>query len=203
MSTTTKSSRITHQAADQKMIDGFTKHAQTLTSLLIGNTTLKATDIIAILQGRLATSNAAQSTKATWQSAVKADRDERAKTKAYVDGVKQALQVVFSGSIDGLADFGLTLRKPRVLTPEQKAIAAAKAKATREARGTKGSVQKKAVKGNVTATFVVTPVEGPKPAPATVPATTAPEAPVPTNAPAPASPAPGPTPAAGTTPHAT
>jgi hypothetical protein len=50
--------------------------------------------------------------------------------------------VALAGSIDGLADFGLTPRKVRVLTPEKKAIAAAKAKATRAARGTKGSVQK-------------------------------------------------------------
>ncbi|MGH7435879.1 MAG: hypothetical protein ACRENE_09410 [Polyangiaceae bacterium] len=197
MSTSNKSSRINNQAADQKLIDGFTKHAANLTSMVIGNTTIKATDVVAVLQGRLATASTVLATRATWQSAVKADRDERAKTKPYVDGVKQALQVVFSGSIDGLGDFGLTARKPRVITPEQKAIAAAKAKATREARGTKGSVQKKAVKGNVTATLVVTPVDAPKPvtAPAPTPATTAPQAPAPANAPAP-------TPATGTTPHA-
>ena len=199
MSTTSKKSRVTHQAADQKLIDGFNKHP-TLTSLLIGNTTLKSTDVIAVLQGRLATSNAVQSTRATWQNAVKADRDELAKTKAYVDGVKQALQVVFSGSIDGLADFGLTARKPRVQTPEQKAIAAAKAKATRAARGTKGTVQKKAVTGNVTAALVVTPAEGTHPATPTAPTAATPAAPVQATAPA-AAPAPGPATAA--TPHAT
>jgi hypothetical protein len=119
---------------------------------------------------------------------VQADRDERAKTKAYVDGVKQALQVVLSGSIDGLADFGLTARKVRVLTPEQKAVAAAKAKATRAARGTKGSVQKKAIKGSVTATLVVTPVTS-SPPPASPPVASA----------APAAPATGAAPAAPVT----
>jgi hypothetical protein len=171
MSTSSKNSRMSAEAADQKLIAGFNKHAPTLTSLVIGNTTIKVTDIVVVLQARLATSDAVQTTRATWQSAVKADRDERAKTKSYVDGVRQALQVVLSGSIEGLADFGLTAPKVRVLTPAQKAIAAAKAKATRAARGTKGSVQKKAVKGDVTAAVVVTPAQAPTPegAPAPTP----------------------------------
>ncbi len=181
MSTSGKNSRITSQAADQKMIDGFNKHATDIVSLVIGAATIKTADIITVLRARLATSNTVQSTRATWQAAVQADRDERAKTKAYVDGVKQALQVVLSGSIDGLADFGLTARKPRVLTPEQKAVAAARARATRVARGTKGSVQKKAIKGAVTATLVVTPVASPpvaSTAPAAPAAAAAPAAPV-------------------------
>jgi hypothetical protein len=186
----TNDTRITKQAADQKMADGFTKHAQTIPSLIIAGTPYKATDIVVILQARLSTASAAQSTRATWQNAVKADTDERAKTKPFIDGVRQALLVALAGSIDGLADFGLTPRKVRVLTPEKKAIAAAKAKATRAARGTKGSVQKKAVKGAVSATLVVTPLAGSQPV---------------VTAPAPATPpvqAPTPAPVGGTTPHA-
>jgi len=101
--------------------------------------------------------------------------------------------VALAGSIDGLADFGLTARKVRVITPEQKAVAAAKAKATREARGTKGKVQKKAVKGAVTARLVVTPLAGSQaPAQATAPAA----APAPVAATAPAA-----APAGGTPTH--
>src|SRR5271166_2001277 len=111
MNTPSSKSRITSQAADQKLIDGFKKHAADIVSLVIGTVTIKTADIGAVLQARLATANTAQSTRATWQAAVQADRDERAKTKPYVDGVKQALQVVLSGSIEGLADFGLTARK--------------------------------------------------------------------------------------------
>ena len=50
---------------------------------------------------------------------------------------------------------------------------AAKAKATRQARGTTSAKQKKSVKGNVTATLVVTPVTS---APAPAPVTEAPPA---------------------------
>jgi hypothetical protein len=193
MSTTNGSkTRLINQAADQKMIDGFNKHAQTVPSLIIAGTSLKAADIITVLQTRLSTANAAQSTRGTWQNAVKADKDERAKTKTFVDGVRQTLLVALSGSLDALADFGLSPRKVRVITPEKKAIAAAKAKATRKARGTMGKVQKKGVKGAVTATLVVTPQAGSQPAVT---------APAPAPAPMTGAPATAPTPVGGTTQH--
>ena len=78
-----------------------------------------------------------------------------------------------------LADFAIPTRKvPVPKTAEQKAVAAAKRKATREARGTKGPVAKKAVKGNITAQLVVTPAAsdatGAPTAPATAPTAAAP-----------------------------
>jgi len=57
-----------------------------------------------------------------------------------------------------LADFGIQPPKVRVpLTVEAKAAAAAKRAATRAARHTMGSQQKKAVKGDVTG-IVMTPI---------------------------------------------
>ncbi len=106
MSTNTKN-RTTQQVGDQKLIDGLNKHAQTIPSLVIGGTSLTTAAIIGILQARLATANAAQSTRATWLNAAKADKDERAKTKAFMSSLRQALHVAFDGSIDALADFGL------------------------------------------------------------------------------------------------
>jgi acyl-coenzyme A thioesterase PaaI-like protein len=157
MSTSTSNTRITKEAADQKLVDGFEKHAQTVPSLVIGGTSFKAADITAVLQTRLATSATAQSTRATWLNAVKADGDERAKTKTFVDGVRQALLVAFAGSIDALDDFGLTPRKTPVVTPEAKAAAALKAKATRAARHTMGKKQKATIKGTVPTTAPATP----------------------------------------------
>ncbi len=78
---------------------------------------------------------------------MKADRDERAKTKTFVSGFRQTLKVAFDGSIDALSDFALSPRKLHVPTPEQKAKANAKAKATRAARHTMGPKQKLAIKG--------------------------------------------------------
>jgi len=193
-------------AADQKFIDGLNKHSQTITSLVIGGTSLTTAAIIGILQARLDAANAAQSTRAAWLNAVKADKDERAKTRTFRAGLRQALQVAFAGSIDALADFGLTPRKPRVVTPEKKAAAAAKAKATRAARHTMGKKQKAEIKGTVPATAPATspaasapaaqPVTAPV-APAIPVAPTAPVAPAPAGeaTPSPALPAPGTTPA--------
>jgi hypothetical protein len=180
--TTKNINRTQQQAADQKLIDGLKKNEQTVPSLLIAGTSFKTADVIATLHARLATSNAAQSARAPWQTAVKADRDERKNTKTFVSGVRQALQVMFAGQIDRLADFGLTPRKAHVVTPEKKAAAALKAKATRAARHTMGNKQKSTIKGTV-----------PQTAPATPPAATPPT--VPTPAPAPATgPAPATTP---------
>jgi hypothetical protein len=170
----TKPNRSNEVSGDQKLIDGLTKHASTLPSLFIGGTSMTTAAIIAVLQARIAAADTTLSTRATWQSAVKADIDERTKTKTLVSGLRQALQVAFAGSIDALADFGLKPRKVRVVTPEQKAKASAKALATRQARHTMGPKQKAKVKGTVAPT-----------APATPPAAPAPTAPTPPAAPAP------------------
>ncbi|MDP9001320.1 MAG: hypothetical protein M3O46_14560, partial [Myxococcota bacterium] len=144
----TQPNRSQQQTDDQSLIDGLKKHEQTLPSLTIAGTSLKTADLIGILQARIDARSAAVSSRASWQTDVKADRDERAKTKTLVSGLRQALQVVFAGSIDGLADFGLKPRKQRVVrTPAQKAAATAKALATRAARHTMGTKQKALVKG--------------------------------------------------------
>jgi hypothetical protein len=79
-------------------------------------------------------------------------------------------------SSEALADFGIPVRKvPAPKTAEQKAVAAAKRKATREARGTKGPKAKLAVHGDITAQLVVTPAsDAGAPAPATAPTAAAP-----------------------------
>jgi len=176
--TTTNPNRTQVQTGDQKLIDGLKKHAPALSSLFIGGASLQTADVIAILQARIDAATAAVSTRATWQTNVKADHDERAKTKTFVSGLRQALQVAFAGQIDALADFGLKPRKVRVTTPEEKTEAAAKAKATRAARHTMGPKQKAQIKGTVPAP--ATPPE-PAPTPPTAPkaAETAATGPVP------------------------
>jgi hypothetical protein len=138
---------VVQQDADQKLIDGLKKHSQTLPSLMIAGSSHPTAAIIAVLQTRIDARNASVLSRATWQTDVKADHDERVKTQAFVSGLRQSLQVAFAGSIDGLADFGLKPRKSRTpRTPEEKAAATAKAKATRALRHTMGSKQKAKVK---------------------------------------------------------
>ncbi|MGH7271253.1 MAG: hypothetical protein ACREJ3_12570 [Polyangiaceae bacterium] len=163
------------QIADQKLIDGLNKHSATITTLVIGGTSLAPAALITTLQARLSTAHAVQLTRASWQSAVKAAKDERAKTKALVAGLRQAIGVAFAGSIENLADFGLTPPKKAVLSPKQRVLATAKAKATRAARHTLGAKQKQAIKGAVPPTAPASPAPAPA-APTTAPPVVTPHA---------------------------
>jgi hypothetical protein len=92
--------------------------------------------------------------------------------RTFIAAYKAYLKVAFGTSPDVLADFGLAPKARSTPTTSTKAAAVAKRTATRAARHTMGTVQKKAVKGDVTS-VIVTPVIS---------------APVPTATPAPASP---------------
>jgi hypothetical protein len=163
--------RVTQTAADQKLADGFNRHGSLLGSLLIDGKQLKAADVVQVVQARLDASKAVETGKATWQSAVKANKDQRAKTRVFMTQVRQAVLVMFASSIDILADFGLAPRKQRTPKPPVKVAAADKAKATREARGTKGKKQKAKIKGAVPQAAPAT-----APSPATTPAAPTPAA---------------------------
>jgi hypothetical protein len=189
---TPKNNRADQTVADQNLIDGLTKHASTITSIMIGGASLTTKNIIAKLQTRIDDATTVVTTRATWQAAVKAEKDGRVGTRTFVSGLKQALLVAFAGQVDALADFGLTPRKPRVLTPQQKTAATAKAKATRAARHTMGKVQKSKVTGATHPVAPLPPVPGvvptsnagPSPAPAPVVAPATPVAPAAAAAPA-------------------
>ena len=184
MSTNQKLNRMDQQVTDQAMADGLAKHAKTLPSFLLGSTSVQTTDVITALNTRITTANSVDSTRATWQAAILADKNERAKTKSLVSGVRQALEVMFAGSVETLADFGLKPRKtPAPRTPAEKVAAVAKAKATRAARHTMSKKQKAAITGTASQAAPATPPPATAPTAATGGTTTA--------APSPGSPPPG------------
>jgi len=134
MSIKKKNNQATQTAADQSLIDGFTKHAATLITLLVGGSTVKTIDLVTVLQARIAVIKAAIAAKAAFMAAVAAMNAEIAKTAVLVSGARQALKVAFAGQADQLGDFGLQPPKVRTpLTADEKAASAAKAKATRAA----------------------------------------------------------------------
>ena len=103
------------------------------------------------------------------------------------------VKATFGNSPDVLADFGLKPKKAATpLTIEQKAAAAAKRTATRAARHTMGSKQKKSVKGTVTVTAPATPSAASTPVKPQGGAACAPAPPVPSAAVAPHVTTPGP-----------
>jgi len=135
---------------------------------VVNGAMLTAKDIVDTLQSRIDSARAVLSSRATWQAAIRSDETLRDTTKTFVSGVKQGVLVGFAGHLDTLADFGLTARAKRVVTPGEKLATVIKAKATRVARHTMGPKQKAAIKGTVTPT---------------APATAAPPAPTPTPTP--------------------
>src|SRR5579859_7417548 len=178
-SNTPKKNRTDQITAEQTLVDGFNKHAALIPSMVINGAAQTTKDIVTTLQSRIDSAKAAQSARATWQTAIRTDRTLRNTTKTYVSGVKQGLLVAFAVQLDTLADFGLTARAKHVATPEQKIARAAKAKATRAARHTMGKKQKAEIKGTVPQTAPATTAPAPTstPTPPAAPAPTPPAAP--------------------------
>ena len=166
MGSNTPNNRLEETTADQTLIDGLINIASTIPSFVVGGATVPTKDIVTTLQARLDTAKATESARATWRTAVQADRDERAKTKTLVSVIKQTLLQFFAGKTDTLATFGLTPRKPRAVKPAGKVVAAAKAKATRAARHTMGKNQKAKIVGALDSGVITIPVPGPTPIPA-------------------------------------
>ena len=138
---------ILQQTGDQSLVDGLKKHETDLPSFFINGASVKTTDLITTLQARMAAGSNVVSTRASWLTAVQANRDEIAETKTLVFGLKQAIMVAFAAQTDKLADFGLTPRKVRVISPGAQVAAAQKAQATRAARHTMGKKQKLKITG--------------------------------------------------------
>jgi hypothetical protein len=143
--------------ADVALIAGIQEHLGAQSFLIAGSIT-PAAQVASVLQGRVDAENLVVSTQAAWHAAVKAAEQLLASTAPYVQGIEQTIRVMYAASPALLADFALTPRKtPAPRTAAQKVIAAAKAKATRAARHTMGSVQKAGVTGSLTGPVVVQP----------------------------------------------
>jgi hypothetical protein len=83
--------------------------------------------------------------------------------RTFMSALVTYIKAGYGSQPDVLADFGIQTPKARAqLTVEAKAAASAKRAATRAARNTMGSKQKKGVKGNVVG-VTVTPVTAPPP----------------------------------------
>ncbi len=144
-----KNNRIDQNANDQHLIDGLNDLKAKLASMLLVGAVVPTNDLVATLQSRIDARKTTESTRASWQTAVKAERDLEDKTKTVVSALKQSLLAAFAGDIETLTKFGLTSRRQHVPTPDEKVAAAEKAKATRAARHTMGPKQRAAIKGVV------------------------------------------------------
>ena len=181
MSRTTSNTRADALAHVQAIIAGTTKHLPN-GSFTLGNTTYTSTSLVQVFQRLVSAMLARNAAETGAKDALTAEQAARAQVDPILRAYEHLVLVTFAGASQTLADFGLAPPKARTpLTAEQLAARAAKAKATRIARGTTSKKKKLGVKGNVTG-VVVTPVTAP------TPATPASPAPPVTPAPAPAQP---------------
>jgi hypothetical protein len=167
-----------------KMIVGIKKRFPNGSQVLpFGGGTHTVDEVVSAMQAFIDHRTAVDTTRAAAQVAFDAEEAAAPALLVLIAGFTKFVRSMFGTTADALADFDLEPPKvPVPRTAEQKAISAAKAKATRTARGTTSAKQKKSVKGNVTAVLVVTPAT-PAPAPAPVTEAPAPVSPAPTTAP--------------------
>jgi hypothetical protein len=171
--TMTTNNRTHTQGTDQQVIQGIEKDLQTMPALPLGGTAYTPGSLVAFVQSRIDAANGVITAKANWHNAVVTYEALNLKADEVIRDLKALVIGAFGSASPKLADFGFTPRKKVVRTPAQKA-AAAKAKATRIARGTMGPKAKLAVKGTVSTTAPAT--TAPPATPAVVPSTPAPEA---------------------------
>jgi hypothetical protein len=186
MATTLKTNRVQQLAAEQRLIDGTNQFLSHQPSLPVGSQTMTPTEIVQVFQDRIATGKAAIAADDARKAAVKADRDERAKTAPFVHAFKRIVIGMFLQSPDTLGVFGLQAPKIGKKTAANKAAAVVKVAATKKARGPIGHKQRAAVKAPA-------PTVGGPQAASAAPMPTAP-APVPAANPVAPAPAPGPSP---------
>jgi hypothetical protein len=146
MTTTDKTKTL---ARDAQVIAGIQKHLNSVSALPLGGSTYAPADVVKIVQGRIDATAIANTTKAAWHSNVLAGRKLDTQVTPVVRALRTYVINVYGAASPVLADFGFAAPKATTRTPEEKAAAAAKAKATRAARHTMGKNQKKSVKGTV------------------------------------------------------
>jgi hypothetical protein len=117
--------------------------------------------LIALFQQFVAAAEGTKSSNAVWRSDVQAERAMELMVAPVRAGLKSILQGRFGKSGTQLLKFGITPLKASLKTTAVKTAAVAKAQATRAARGTKGSVQKKEIVGNVTGVLITPMTAGP------------------------------------------
>jgi len=159
--------KVELQTSYLALIAGLLAYYQPDDEFLLASGVMTRDQLIASFQKYVASAEATKSSNQAWRADVQTERAAELSVRPLRANVKSLLEGRFGKSGTQLTTFGYTPAKIGVKTTTSKTAAVAKSKATRTARGTKGSVQKQSVSGNVTG-VVITPVTaGP-----TVPAAT-------------------------------
>jgi hypothetical protein len=145
-----------------QLIAGTNKHLANTTQVLLVGGSFTPAQIAERIQTLVKLRNDVDAAKATTKAKLAAEKADMPALRTFMDAYVSFVKAAFGSQPDVLADFGIHPKTRVPLTVEAKAAAAAKRKATRAARNTMGSKQKKSVKGAVTG-IVVTPIVAPEP----------------------------------------
>jgi hypothetical protein len=155
-----------------QLIAGTDKHLTSATQVLLAGGSFTPAEVTAKLQSLVKLRTDVDAAKATTQAKLAAEKADMPALRIFMDAYATFVRAAFGTQPDVLADFGLQPKTRAPLTVEAKAAAVAKRAATRAARHTMGSKQRKDIKGAVTGVTITPQVSSPPVA--TAPATTAP-----------------------------
>ena len=143
-----KTNKSAQVALLQTMIEGIKKHYATVTEVKIAGSSYSPAALAQLLQSLVDAIEGTAAAKTASHAAVLAERDTAKAVRPVLRAFRSIVLSSFSDPKD-LADFGLVLRKSRVvLKPEKVVEAVQKAQATRKARHTMGRKQKLEIKGS-------------------------------------------------------
>jgi hypothetical protein len=165
MATKTKT-KGTVVALATKLIAGTSKHLGNGAQVTFAGGSYTATEITSKLQKLVTLRNNVEAAKASTRVKLAAEAADMPALRTFMGALVTYVKAVYGSAPDVLADFGVFPKARAPMTVEAKTAAAAKRRATRVARNTLGSKQKKDIKGDVTG-ITVTPVVATKPSTAT------------------------------------
>jgi hypothetical protein len=146
----------------KQLIAGTSKHLANVTQVMVAGGSFTPTQVTERLQALVNLRTDVDAAKASTKAKLAAEKTDMAPLRTFMGAFVTFVKAAYGTSPDVLADFGLHPKARTPQTVEAKTAAAAKRKATRAARQTMGSKQKKRVKGAVVG-ITVTPVTAPPP----------------------------------------
>ena len=157
----------------KQLIAGNEKHLTSATQVALLGSSFTPAEITAKLQSLVDLRTDVDAAKASTKAKLAAETANMPALRTFMSAYVSYVKAAYGTSPDVLADFGINPKARAPLTVEAKAAAVAKRTATRAARHTMGTQQKKAIKGDVTG-VLVTPITA---APPTVAAPSSPTRP--------------------------
>jgi hypothetical protein len=154
------------QASYQALVSGLISTYQPSDTFNINGETLTRDEVVARLNTYIGAAESTKSSRQQWLGAVQTEHASLLAVTPLRQGLHAIVQARLGGKdATGLTAFGFSPAKSTKRTVTRKATAVAKTAATREARHTMGSVQKKTVKGDVVG-LTMTPLIASQPTPA-------------------------------------